>query len=306
MEKGKRATANGTPAVLSRNELTECFGYYAYTEYRGEICKESNRESEDMPLILNCAGHFTSKHPFCTDNARGRLDYYLMYINSGKLTFFNGDTPLDAGAGDLIIFRANNRYSYSYRGGETLSYFWVHFTGSEVETRLREYSLECFPAICSTELQNHIPHRFRTIFDAFPNQDALRERELSALLERLLITASRSIARDDEKHSTLTNALRYIGSNYSANIRISDLADTEHLSVSRFNYLFKEQMGMPPSKYILTLRMSSAKELLRSTDLPVKQIGIMCGYDDPHFFSKTFKGFYGISPAEYRKGFGTA
>lgn len=300
----KNTALNTTSFALLRNEISECFGYYAYTEYRGEVCKESNRESHDLPLILNCAGHFTSKHPFSTDNTRGRLDYYLMYINSGELTMYDGYTPVAARAGDLVIYRANTRYSYTYRGGEQLSYFWVHFTGSEVESRLKEYSLECFPVVCSTKAQNHISHRFRTIFDAFPKQDALRERELSALLERLLITTSRSLVKDGEKSSTLTNALRYVGANYSAEIRIAELAAIEHLSVSRFNYLFKEQMGMPPTKYILTLRMSSAKELLVSTDLPVKQIGIMCGYDDPHFFSKTFKNFYGISPAEYRKGFG--
>ena len=301
--KNEKKTRIGTSSMLTHNELAKCFGYYAYTEYQGEVFKESNRASEDLPLILNCAGHFTSKHPFCTDKANGRLDYYLMYINSGKLTLPNGDEAIGAGAGDLIIFRPNQRYGYTYSGGETLSYFWVHFTGSEVKSRLFEYSLECFPVKYSTDPKNHIPHRMMTIFDAFPKQDSLRERELSALLERLLITVSRSVVRGSEKRGTLTEALRYIGSNYNSNIHIADLAAIEHLSVSRFNFLFKEQIGMPPTRYILSLRMSSAKELLSSTDLPIKQIGMMCGYPDPHFFSKTFKSFLGISPAEYRRGF---
>ena len=305
MEKQNKTIKENTSRSLSRNELTECFGYYAYNEYHGIECKESNRESKELPLILNCAGHFTSKHPFCTDKKHGRLDYYLMYFNSGTLTLLDGDSPIDAKEGDLVIFRANSRYAYTYRGGKPLSYFWAHFTGSEVESRLKEYSLECFPAVYSTENQNHIPHRFRTIFDTFSKQDSMRERELSALLDRLLITASRSVIRNGERQCLLSSSLRYIGTNYSAEIRISKLAEMEHLSVSRYNYLFKEQLGIPPTKYILNLRMSSAKELLTSTDLPVKQIGIMCGYDDPHFFSKTFRGFYGVSPMEYRKGFGT-
>ena len=304
MIKNKEGFNAGNSTMLAYNEISGCFGYYACTEYQGEECRESNRESTDMPLILNCAGHFTGKHPFCTDKVKGRLDYYLMYINSGSLTIFNGDTPISASAGDLIIFHSNTRYSYAYRGGEAISYYWVHFTGGEVESRLDEYSLSCFPTVYSTEPQNHIPNRFRTIFDAFPKQDDLRERELAALLERLLITASRSVIKDSERRGKLTSSLRYIALNYSKEIRIAELASIEHLSVSRFNYLFKEQMGMPPTRYILSLRMSSAKELLVSTDLPVKQIGIMCGYDDPHFFSKAFKTFHGTSPAEYRKGFG--
>ncbi len=79
-----------------------------------------------------------------------------------------------------------------------------------------------------------------------------------------------------------------------------ELASLEHLSVSRFNYVFKEQTGMPPTKYILRLRMASAAELLTSTDLSVKQISHMCGYNDPHFFSKVFRGYFGTTLVECR------
>ena len=60
-------------------------------------------------------------------------------------------------------------------------------------------------------------------------------------------------------------------------------------------------MGMSPTKYILALRMHSAKELLESSKLSVRDIGAMCGYEDFNFFTKTFKGFTGLSPLAYRK-----
>ncbi len=289
--------------VLSRADMAESFGYYAFTTSTGEIVNESDIESFDRPLIVNCAGNFASSFPFTTDRKNGRHDYMLVYVNAGKLIFFDGENPVEARPGNVIILSANKPHKYTYTGIDKLSYFWVHFTGSEAASRLEEYDLRHFPTVYETYSGNHIHQRFQSIFDAFSKHAAYIDRELSALLERLLITTARSIVRG-ERVSTLSKSVRYIGSNYNTEIKIAYLADMEHLSVSRYNFLFKEQMGMPPTKFILRLRMSSAKELLGSTDLPVKQIGIMCGYPDPHFFSKTFKGFFGVSPAEYRKGFG--
>lgn len=289
--------------VLSRADMAETFGYYTQAFSNGEIVKESNLASSDRPLIVNCAGNFTSCFPFTTDRKSGRHDYMLVYVNAGTLVFYDRDKTVETGAGNVIILPPDTPHKYSSSDEGKLSYFWVHFTGSEAEERLKEYDLLTFPTVYGTVLGNHINQRFQSLFDSFSKHDAFLDRELAALIERLLITVSRSVVRG-EKAMTLSKSVRYIGANYSADIRIAELAELEHLSVSRYNYLFKEQMGMPPTKFILRLRMSSAKELLSSTDLPVNQIGIMCGYNDPHFFSKTFKNFFGVSPVEYRKGFG--
>lgn len=288
--------------ALSRSDTSESFGYYAFTDPSGAISNESNIESFERPLIVNCAGNFTSSFLFTTDRKQGRYDYLLIYINAGKLTFFDKDRPIEASTGNVIILPANVPHKYTNVGCDKLNYFWIHFTGSEAASRLEEYSLSSFPTIYKTTSGNHIYQRFQGIFEAFSRRNLHLDRELSALFERLLITVSRSILQGDEKISTLTKSIGFIRSNYSTDIRIGQLAKMEHLSVSRYNCIFKEQMGIPPTKYILGLRMSSAKELLSSTDLPVKQIGIMCGYGDPHFFSKTFKAYLGVSPAEYRRG----
>ena len=75
------------------------------------------------------------------------------------------------------------------------------------------------------------------------------------------------------------------------------------LSMTQYNLNFKKQMGMSPTKYIIKLRTDNAKELLRSTNLTIREIGAICGYDDVNFFRKTFKKEVGISPSEYRKEF---
>lgn len=301
MDKNKQdLIAELSEKTLLHADMSGMFSFYTSVDPSVKSIDQSNIASTKHPLIVNCAGNYASDYLFTTDKKLGRLDYQLIYVNSGQLTMFYDDREIIAKAGNIVLLPPKIPYKYTNLGSEKISYFWVHFTGSEVETRLEEYSLKPFPMVYTTRSRNHIKQRYYAIFDAFSRRAIYLERELSALLEHLLITVARSIIKDGENQSTLSRSIEYIGANYSDSIRIAKLAEIEHLSVSRYNFLFKQQLGISPTKYILSLRMSSAKELINSTDLSIKQIGIMCGYDDAPFFCKTFKSFFGVSPMEYR------
>ena len=185
--------------------------------------------------------------------------------------------------------------------GEELVYLWVHFTGSEAQGRLERFGIASIPQINRLRDGSHLPQRFQTIFNAFSFDDAYRDLELSSLMERLLISAARSLGNAPVS-GLVSDAAKYISSHYTENIQIPDLAKMEHLSVSRFCFLFKRRFGISPQKYILELRMATARDLLTSTDLPIKEIGIVCGYADAHFFSRIFRRVCGVSPTEYRRG----
>lgn len=301
----ERESGEAWERSLMRSESSEGFGYYTRIDPSLSEINQSNIESKERPLVVNCAGIFAGELAFTTDKRGGRLDYQLIYVSEGRLTFFHEGTSAEAGAGSVILLPPRVPYRFTHRGGERIRYFWVHFTGGEVEERLSEYELHTLPRIYDTTSGTHISQRFQGLFDAFSRRHAHLDRELSALLDCLLIAVSRGVAEGNEGVGILSRSLHYLTANYSKRIHIPDLAEMEHLSVSRYNDLFKRQMGLPPTRYILELRMSSAKELLGSTDLPVKQIGSMCGYDDPHFFSKTFRAYQGVSPVEYRRGAGT-
>ena len=128
-----------------------------------------------------------------------------------------------------------------------------------------------------------------------------RAYDLSALLDRLLIEIGRAIEKNKTERISLSRSIRFINENYASQIKITDLAHMENMCMTAYNMAFKKQMGMPPTKYIIRLRINNAKELLRTTNLIVREIGVICGYDDVVFFRKTFKKEVGVSPSEYRK-----
>lgn len=68
-----------------------------------------------------------------------------------------------------------------------------------------------------------------------------------------------------------------------------------------FRRQFKESTGMTPQDYQQNLRMHQAKQLLMTSSFPLKDVCLLCGYEDPYYFSRIFKKVTGLSPKEYRK-----
>lgn len=65
--------------------------------------------------------------------------------------------------------------------------------------------------------------------------------------------------------------------------------------------IFKETYGSTISNYLIAMRITKAKQLLRFTDMTVDEIGNAVGMGDANYFSRTFRKVEGISPSEYRK-----
>jgi len=63
---------------------------------------------------------------------------------------------------------------------------------------------------------------------------------------------------------------------------------------------FRTATGTTPVQYILEARLRKAASLLRQTDLGIAEIADRIGFDDPNYFSRRFKQFFGVSAREWR------
>ena len=59
--------------------------------------------------------------------------------------------------------------------------------------------------------------------------------------------------------------------------------------------------GMPPYRYLISLRIQRAAQLLRESDLTVTQILHRVGFHSPSHFTTTFRRHMGLSPTDYRR-----
>lgn len=78
------------------------------------------------------------------------------------------------------------------------------------------------------------------------------------------------------------------------------LADRFHVSVAYISSLCKKELKQNFSDYLWTLRMEKAKELLRTTDMPIDEISVAVGYLNTSSFRRKFKQETGLTPSQFR------
>jgi len=79
------------------------------------------------------------------------------------------------------------------------------------------------------------------------------------------------------------------------------LAARAGLSKFYFNRLFKNAVGVSPSRHHINLRMDEAKRLLRETKKSVVEIALDVGYSNPSHFAQLFRRETGLPPSDYRQ-----
>ena len=93
----------------------------------------------------------------------------------------------------------------------------------------------------------------------------------------------------------------YIDSHFIEKITLDTLSERFYINKFYLSKIFKEQFGTPINSYLLQVRVTHAKRLLRFSELSIEQVGYACGINDANYFSRMFKKIEGISPGEYRK-----
>lgn len=98
----------------------------------------------------------------------------------------------------------------------------------------------------------------------------------------------------------LGELIEFIENNYDTIISVDDLSRKVSLNKSYLINLFRQAYGTTPLKYINSVRMAKAKELLTYTDLNITEISMMVGFQSIHYFSRFFKEKEACTPLEYR------
>lgn len=99
----------------------------------------------------------------------------------------------------------------------------------------------------------------------------------------------------------ISRALDYITLHYMEPLKVSELASWSHMSETHFRRTFSAYMKMSPLEYINLVRIQTACEYLKKTDVPVSDIAYKCGFTTMSTFNRNFKQVMGIAPYEWRK-----
>ena len=96
-------------------------------------------------------------------------------------------------------------------------------------------------------------------------------------------------------------AVTYIEAEPAADLHLQHLARTLNVSAGYLSTLFHKETGKTVTEYVTDVRMDTAANLLRHTQLQVQTVAQHCGIGDVNYFSKVFKRHFGLTPRQFRE-----
>ena len=129
---------------------------------------------------------------------------------------------------------------------------------------------------------------------------------LEALLYLLSqhLPAHRTKGQDTHTISYIADVVRYIASHLSEKLTAPILADAFFVSRDKLNRDFKQYTSVTLGRFISSVRLERARELLESRDknkLSIKEISEACGFESDVYFYSFFKQSLGVTPKQYEE-----
>lgn len=265
-------------------------------------------KDKSQPLIVGSCGTYRLKthKKLPTWAPRGRIDWQLLFVASGKTHFYIGGKDQIVTAGHMVLFQPKEEQHYEYFGEDKPEVYWVHFTGSSVKEILRSYDIPLDEHIFFAGTPAAYTQLFKNMIEELQNCKVGYREMLEMNLRQLFLMIQRTRL---EKPPLVTTAVQqemdfarqYFHEHYNEPINIEEYAQSRHTSISLFMRNFKKVYGVSPKQYILNIRMNNAQNLLESTDYTVAEIAAIVGYDNALYFSRIYHKQKGQAPSDYRK-----
>jgi AraC family transcriptional regulator len=100
---------------------------------------------------------------------------------------------------------------------------------------------------------------------------------------------------------TLSDAVDYMTAHIDSAINLSHIAQATNRSPSHIARIFRTELGMPPHRYLINLRVDKARRLLEKTSMSIAEIAYECGFAHQEHLTRLFRRHCGTTPAAYRR-----
>ncbi|GLX70978.1 response regulator transcription factor [Paenibacillus glycanilyticus] len=105
----------------------------------------------------------------------------------------------------------------------------------------------------------------------------------------------------DTKTKLIVKIHRFIEARIAEDVSLQTIADHVDLHPVYLSTLYKQETKENISDFIMRYRMEKAGMLLSTSDIKIYELASQLGFQNPPYFSRLFKNYYGATPQEYRE-----
>ena len=236
--------------------------------------------------------------------------FELSIIYEGTSRFLVNGELFTMGNRSMQLIRPSDYHRQLTEIGEHIRYYNLMFSAAFLSEPLL-YELEKVQQpLCTTvgiADWDEMIKMLRKIYKEFKqsSEDILSQIFIRANVENLCIFLLRNQKAENHMNiqvpqEPIRKAVSFIQKNYRSPIHLSDVANAVGLSPSYFSMVFHSTMGITFSEYLVEQRLQIAERYLRSSDLPIKQIAVVCGFSSYPYFVTIFKEHFGFPPGSWR------
>jgi len=143
-------------------------------------------------------------------------------------------------------------------------------------------------------------YSYEQLADMFTNIESVFEYLENVVIDYLHNKNNKNDKDEETNNKALNSILAYINNYYFNDISIKDLASRFYVHPNYISFLFKKELNITFSQYLLKIRINYAVELLTGSNLSISDIAKKIGYNDYFYFAKVFKKHMGKTPSHYR------
>lgn len=240
-------------------------------------------------------------------SSRSNLSSFLFFtVVSGSGSLLYNDKVFSLSGGDMVFIDCHNPYSHTTDPDNLWTLRWVHFYGPTMGSIYNKYCERGGRPVFTPEDSAPFFDVFNQLFSTAGSADYMRDMLINQQLSTLLtLVMSESWHPEDattaKKKASVADVKEYLDRSYGEKITLDGLSVHFFINKYYLTKVFKEQYGQSITAYLLNVRITKAKQLLRFSEKSVEEIGMEVGLGAPHYFSQTFKSVEGVPPSVYRK-----
>lgn len=235
-----------------------------------------------------------------------RDNYIVHFVISGKGRYTVNDTTHHLGAGDFFLIRPNELINYEADEEDPWEYYWIGFSGNKVKEILQTNGIGVKDYIGQVDTIEELREKLERFMqsDFFDDSQKLVNQALFYDIFSFFKIPNEGVemeVRVSQRTKYSEAFLLYVENNYyREDLTIEEIAKSMFLHPSYFSQVIKEELGLNALKYLNLYRMNKASQLLKTTELSIKEISNAVGYENRHSFSRAFKNRFHSSPSEYK------
>ena len=236
---------------------------------------------------------------------RSNLSSYLFFTvisGAGKLKYGGKEYPLATGS--CVFIDCQQPYSHT-TDNNLWTLRWIHFNGSTMPSIYQKYISRGGRPTFSPSYLDAVYSIHDDLMKVAGSDDYMRDMLINQHLSSLLVEVMKESWHPEEqmppKRGGISEVHEYLNTHYNEKITVDDLAGKFLISTSYLAHNFKEQYGQSITAFLLSTRITKAKQMLRFTDEKIEEIGYKVGIGAPAYFSRVFKEIEGVTPSTYRE-----